>query len=51
MAIDFSDITHSVQMGVMWTVLEPELAIICANMSLLKVLLSRMFPKVFFHGR
>ncbi|PYI11753.1 hypothetical protein BO78DRAFT_413562 [Aspergillus sclerotiicarbonarius CBS 121057] len=47
MAISFTDITHSVQMGVMWTVLEPELAIICANMPLLKVLLSRMFPKVF----
>ncbi|RAL03900.1 uncharacterized protein BO80DRAFT_453034 [Aspergillus ibericus CBS 121593] len=47
MAISFTDITHSVQMGVMWTVLEPELAIICANMPLLKVLLSRMFHKVF----
>lgn len=47
MAIDFTDITHSVQMGVLWTVLEPELAIICANMPPLKPILSRMFPKLF----
>jgi hypothetical protein len=47
MAIDFEDITHSVQMGVLWTVLEPELAIICANMPLLKPILSRILPKLF----
>ncbi|KAL1867792.1 hypothetical protein Plec18167_008538 [Paecilomyces lecythidis] len=47
MAIDFTDITYSVQMGVMWTVLEPELAIICANMPVMKPILSRVFPKLF----
>lgn len=47
MAIDFSDITYSVQMGVLWTVLEPELAIICANMPVLKPVLSRIFPRLF----
>ncbi|KAL4789422.1 hypothetical protein BDV19DRAFT_397043 [Aspergillus venezuelensis] len=47
MAIDFNDITHSVQMGVLWTVVEPELAILCANMPILKPVLSRMFPKLF----
>ncbi|KAL4926651.1 uncharacterized protein BDV17DRAFT_293229 [Aspergillus undulatus] len=47
MAIDFNDITHSVQMGVLWTVTEPELAILCANMPVLKPVLSRMFPKLF----
>ncbi|KAJ9283599.1 hypothetical protein DTO027B5_9056 [Paecilomyces variotii] len=47
MAIDFTDITYSVQMGVMWTVLEPELAIICANMPVMKPILSRVFPNLF----
>ncbi|PLN79473.1 hypothetical protein BDW42DRAFT_172895 [Aspergillus taichungensis] len=47
MAIDFNDITYSVQMGVMWTVLEPELAIICANMPLMKTVLARAFPGLF----
>lgn len=47
MAIDFNDITYSVQMGVMWTVLEPELAIICANMPLMKTVLARAFPGIF----
>ncbi|KAL4806820.1 hypothetical protein BDV18DRAFT_159989 [Aspergillus unguis] len=47
MAIDFNDITSSVQMGVCWTVLEPELAIICANMPLMRPILSRIFPGVF----
>lgn len=47
MAIDFKDITHSVQMGVMWTVLEPELAIICANMPLMKTIMARAFPGLF----
>ncbi|KAJ9215666.1 hypothetical protein DTO166G4_2772 [Paecilomyces variotii] len=46
-AIDFTDITYSVQMGVMWTVLEPELAIICANMPVMKPILSRVFPNLF----
>ncbi|KAJ5175433.1 uncharacterized protein N7482_001310 [Penicillium canariense] len=47
MEIDFTNITRSVQMGVMWTVIEPELAIICANMPLLKAILSRMLPGLF----
>ncbi|KAL5339806.1 hypothetical protein BJX70DRAFT_139713 [Aspergillus crustosus] len=47
MAIDFNDITHSVQMGVLWTVVEPELAILCANMPILKPVLSRIFPRLF----
>lgn len=51
MEIDFTDITYSVQMGVMWTVIEPELAIICANMPLLKTVLSRMAPGLFSTGR
>ncbi|KAI9933721.1 hypothetical protein ASPWEDRAFT_167993 [Aspergillus wentii DTO 134E9] len=51
MDIDFNDITHSVQLGVMWTVLEPELAIICANMPLMKVILSRAMPTIFSSQR
>ncbi|KAJ5946441.1 hypothetical protein N7454_003280 [Penicillium verhagenii] len=51
MAIDFSDITGSVQMGVMWTVIEPELAIICANMPLLKTILARVAPGLFSTGK
>ncbi|KAJ5674916.1 uncharacterized protein N7477_004850, partial [Penicillium maclennaniae] len=51
MDIDFSDITYSVQMGVMWTTIEPELAIICANMPFLKTILSRMVPGLFSTGR
>jgi hypothetical protein len=51
MEIDFTDITYSVQMGVMWTVIEPELAIICANLPLLKTVLSRMAPGLFSTGR
>ncbi|KAL3470420.1 hypothetical protein BJX99DRAFT_49563 [Aspergillus californicus] len=47
MDIDFDNITASVQMGVLWTVLEPELAVICANMPILKPVLSRMFPRLF----
>ncbi|PWY88277.1 hypothetical protein BO70DRAFT_259365, partial [Aspergillus heteromorphus CBS 117.55] len=46
-AIDFTDVTYSAQMGIMWSVLEPELAVICANMPLLKTFLSRMLPKAF----
>ena len=51
MEIDFSDITYSVQMGVMWTAIEPELAIICANMPFLKTILSKMIPGLFSTGR
>ncbi|KAJ5812170.1 hypothetical protein N7474_008471 [Penicillium riverlandense] len=51
MEIDFTDITYSVQMGVMWTVIEPELAIICSNMPLLKTVLSRMAPGLFSASR
>lgn len=51
MEIDFTDITYSVQMGVMWTVIEPELAIICANMPLLKTVVSRMAPGLFSSSR
>ncbi|KAJ6031354.1 hypothetical protein N7540_002086 [Penicillium herquei] len=51
MAIDFSDITGSVQMGVMWTVIEPELAIICANMPLLKTIVARIAPSLFSTGK
>ncbi|KAL1998907.1 hypothetical protein VTN02DRAFT_5401 [Thermoascus thermophilus] len=47
MAIDFADITHSVQMGVLWTVVEPELSVICANMPVLKPVVSRLFPRLF----
>lgn len=47
MEIDFENITKSVQMGVMWTIIEPELAIICANMPLLKTILARMMPGLF----
>ncbi|KAJ6096877.1 hypothetical protein N7486_007623 [Penicillium sp. IBT 16267x] len=50
-AIDFDNITGSVQMGVMWTVIEPELAIICANMPLLKTVLARVAPSLFSTGR
>ncbi|KAL4901979.1 hypothetical protein BDW74DRAFT_186999 [Aspergillus multicolor] len=51
MAIDFNDVTYSLPMGVLWTVLEPELAIICANMPILKPILSRMFPRFFSSTR
>lgn len=51
MAIDFTDITYSVQMGVMWTVIEPELAIICANMPFLKAFLSKIAPGLFSTAR
>lgn len=51
MEIDFADITYSVQMGVMWTIIEPELAIICANMPLLKTVLTRMAPALFSSSR
>lgn len=51
MAIDFTDITYSVQMGVMWTVIEPELAIICANMPFLKAVLSKIAPGLFSTAR
>lgn len=51
MEIDFSDITYSVQMGVMWTTIEPELAIICANMPFLKTILSKLVPGLFSTGR
>lgn len=47
MAIDFNDITYTLPMGVLWTVLEPQLAIVCANMPVLKPILSRMFPRLF----
>ncbi|KAJ5885546.1 hypothetical protein N7495_010056 [Penicillium taxi] len=47
MAIDFSNITESAQMVVMWSVVEPELALICANMPLLKTVLSYMMPSFF----
>ncbi|KAL4767914.1 hypothetical protein BDW60DRAFT_211519 [Aspergillus nidulans var. acristatus] len=46
MAIDF-DSTYRLPMGVLWTVLEPQLAIICANMSVLKPILPQMFPRLF----
>lgn len=51
MEIDFTDITYSVQMGVMWTVIEPEIAIVCANMPLLKTILATMAPGLFSTGR
>jgi hypothetical protein len=51
MEIDFSDITYSVQMGVMWTTLEPQLAIICANMPFLKTILTKMVPGLFSTNR
>ncbi|KAJ5116245.1 hypothetical protein N7456_000593 [Penicillium angulare] len=51
MAIDFTNITGSVQMGVMWTVIEPELAIICANMPLLKPAVARCAPNLFSTGK
>ncbi|KAJ5885374.1 hypothetical protein N7495_009884 [Penicillium taxi] len=51
MVINFSNITESVQMGVMWTIVEPELAIICANMPLLKTILSTFAPSLFSSGR
>jgi hypothetical protein len=47
MEIEFTNITKSVQMGVMWTVIEPQLAIICANMPILKTILTRMMPGLF----
>ncbi|KAL3711675.1 hypothetical protein TMatcc_000366 [Talaromyces marneffei ATCC 18224] len=51
MAIDFTDITYSVHMGVMWTVIEPELAIICANMPFQKAVLSKVAPGLFSTAR
>lgn len=51
MEIDFTDITYSVQMGVMWTTIEPQLAIICANMPFLKTVLSKMVPGLFSTNR
>jgi hypothetical protein len=51
MEIDFTDITYSVQMGVMWTVTEPDLAIICANMPFLKAVLSKIAPGPFSTAR
>jgi len=51
MGIDFTNITKSVQMGVMWTVIEPELAIICANMPLPQAVLTRIMPSLLGSSR
>ncbi|KAJ5738593.1 hypothetical protein N7493_001748 [Penicillium malachiteum] len=51
MAINFTNITGSVQMAVMWTVIEPELAIICANMPLMKTIIARVAPNLFSTGK
>ncbi|KAJ5538962.1 hypothetical protein N7513_007294 [Penicillium frequentans] len=51
MDINFENITESVQMGVMWTIVEPELAIIYANMPVFKSILSTLAPTLFSTGR
>ncbi|KAJ5613820.1 hypothetical protein N7528_007474 [Penicillium herquei] len=51
MAINFTNITGTVQMAVMWTVIEPELAIICANMPLMKTIIARIAPNLFSTGK
>jgi hypothetical protein len=44
MNIDFSDPTWTLPMGLLWTVLEPELAIIAANFPFLRQYVSKILP-------
>jgi hypothetical protein len=45
--ISFTDITYTLPQGMMWTVLEPELALICANIALMRTLVAKVFPRWF----
>ena len=47
LVVSFQDVTYTLPMGMMWTVLEPELALICANFALMRTLLSKIFPSWF----
>ncbi|PSR79794.1 hypothetical protein BD289DRAFT_485381 [Coniella lustricola] len=51
MDISFTDPTWTLPMGLLWTVLEPELAIINANLPLMKRLFTRMLPRLFSSSR
>lgn len=50
-AISFTDPTWTLPMGLLWTVLEPELAIINANLPMLKRLFAKILPKLFTTSR
>ncbi|KAI1387562.1 uncharacterized protein F4822DRAFT_406930 [Hypoxylon trugodes] len=43
--ISFTDPTWTLPMGLLWTVLEPELAILVANFPFMRPYLSKLFPK------
>ncbi|KAI2465845.1 hypothetical protein F4781DRAFT_407864 [Annulohypoxylon bovei var. microspora] len=45
MDISFTDPTWTLPMGLLWTVLEPELAILVANFPFMRPYLSKMLPK------
>jgi hypothetical protein len=45
MEISFTDPTWTLPMGLLWTVLEPELAILVANFPLMRPYLAELLPK------
>ncbi|KAF2087760.1 hypothetical protein K490DRAFT_65599 [Saccharata proteae CBS 121410] len=47
LAISFTDPTWTLPSGLMWTVLEPELGIINANLPVIRPLLVSLFPRIF----
>lgn len=49
--ISFTDPTYTLPMGLLWTVLEPELAIINANLPLMRRLFVKFAPKLFSFTR
>lgn len=49
--ISFTDPTWTLPMGLLWTVLEPELAIINANLPLMRRLFAQIAPRLFSFTR
>lgn len=51
MIISFEDPTWTLPMGLLWTVLEPELAIINANLPLMRRFFAKIIPKMLSFSR
>lgn len=51
MIISFEDPTWTLPMGLLWTVLEPELAIINANLPLMRRFFAKIIPKMMSFSR
>ncbi|KAL1857598.1 hypothetical protein Daus18300_010238 [Diaporthe australafricana] len=51
MVISFEDPTYTLPMGLLWTVLEPELAIINANLPLMRRFFAKIIPKMMSFSR